>query len=293
MNMISFITVDYNGLNDTIELIESIHNIVHSVPYEIIVVDNASRNDDAEEIRKRFPDIVVLRSLKNLGFAGGNNLGLKYATGEYLFFINNDTYIEEDHFDELIQLFEKYSDIGGISPKIRYSVEPHNIQYAGFTPMSKITLRNSTIGYGEIDNGQYDKAYPTSFLHGAAMLIKREVIENVGIMSEDYFLYYEEMDWCCRIKDSGYELWYNPIQTIFHKESQSTGKFSSLHLFYLTRNRLLYAYRNSKGTTRFLSILYLTTISALKNIVSFAFKGQFSSIKTLVKAIIAYYKLER
>lgn len=290
--ILSFITVDYNGLEDTIELIESIFNVVHSITYEIIVIDNASRNNNAEAIQKLFSRrVITIRSNKNLGFAGGNSLGIKQAQGKYLFFINNDTIIQEDHLVELLHIFDQSDKIGGLSPKICFAYPPCHIQYAGFTDLSPITLRNKSIGYDEIDHGQYDTPTPTSFLHGAAMIIKRDIINKVGIMSDIFFLYYEEMDWCEQIHRAGYELRYEPCQTIYHKESRSTGKASKMQIFYLYRNRLLYAWRNLRGINRCLSIVYLLSLAAIKNSIHFCIKGQLSLAITIYKAIFAFIVL--
>ena len=117
--------------------------------------------------------------------------------------------------------------------------------------------------------------HPTPYLHGAAMIIKREVIEKIGMMPEIFFLYYEELDWSTSMTRTGYELWYEPRCTVFHKESQSTGQLSKLRTYFLTRNRLLYARRNMKGMERLMSVLYQSTIAAGKNSLSFAFKGRF------------------
>lgn len=290
--VISFITVDYNGLQDTKELVQSILEHVHSVTYEIIIVDNASKVDDAKAICEIYGDkVTTIRSEKNLGFAGGNNLGLKQAKGDYIFFINNDTVIEEDHLNELILSFKEGNQIGGISPKIRFAYPPQHIQYAGFTDLSSITLRNRGIGFDEEDKGQYNTPAPTFFLHGAAMIIKREVIEKVGPMSDVFFLYYEEMDWCARIRRAGYQLKYEPCQTIFHKESRSTGKSSPLQVYYLNRNRLLYAWRNLKGIHCLLSLIYLSTIPVLKNSLQYILRRQFRLAFNIYKAIFAFIVL--
>ncbi len=289
--LVSFITVNYNGLRDTVELIKSIHETVFSISYEIIVVDNASTTDEAHKLREFFDDIIVIQSEKNLGFAGGNNMGIKLATADYFFFINNDTLVSEDHFSELINKMDETPMIGGISPKLKFAYSPKNIQFAGFSPLSSITLRNEILGYGQPDEGQYEIAHVTPYLHGAAMLISRKVCEVVGLMSNIFFLYYEEMDWCTRIRKAGYELWYDPIQTIYHKESQSTGKASKLQIYYLTRNRLLYAWRNLHGIKRLLSLIYLSTISATKNSLHFCIKGNFSLAITIYKAIFAFITL--
>lgn len=272
---ISFITICYNGFKDTCELIDSLHKNLQSVSYEIIVVDNASHEDEAAKIQKLYPTVVAIRSDVNGGFSGGNNIGIRAAKGKYLFLINNDTYIESDEMPSLIERLESRPDIGGVSPKIRFAFPPQHIQFAGFTPLSQITLRNTMLGFDCPDDGSYDTPHPTPYLHGAAMMIKREVIEKAGMMPEIFFLYYEELDWSASMTRAGYELWYEPRCTVFHKESQSTGQLSKLRTYYLTRNRLLYARRNLKGTDRFLSVLYQSTVAAGKNSLTYALKGRF------------------
>ncbi|MBD3590370.1 glycosyltransferase family 2 protein [Bacteroides sp. GM023] len=272
---ISFITVCYNGFKDTCGLIESLHKHLQSVSYEIIVVDNASHEDEAAKIQKLYPTVIAIRSDVNGGFSGGNNIGIRAAKGKYLFLINNDTYIESDEMPSLIERLESRPDIGGVSPKIRFAFPPQHIQFAGFTPLSQITLRNTMLGFDCPDDGSHDTPHPTPYLHGAAMMIKREVIEKAGMMPEIFFLYYEELDWSTSMTRAGYELWYEPRCTVFHKESQSTGQLSKLRTYYLTRNRLLYARRNLKGTDRFLSVLYQSTVAAGKNSLTYALKGRF------------------
>lgn len=284
---ISFITICYNGFKDTCELIESLQDKVHSVSYEIIVVDNASREDEASRIRQLYPSVTAIRSDDNHGFSGGNNVGIRAAKGKYLFFINNDTYIESDHIDRLIERLESRPEIGGVSPKIRFAFPPRHIQFAGFTPLSRITLRNNMEGFDCPDNGTFDTPHPTPYLHGAAMMIKREVIKKAGMMPEIFFLYYEELDWSTSMTRAGYELWYDPCCTIFHKESQSTGQLSKLRTYYLTRNRLFYARRNLKGLDRIASVLYQSTIAAGKNMLVYAFKRRFDLVAATLNGVSA------
>lgn len=283
--LISFVTLCYNGLEDTRQLVESLQSIVQSVSYEIIIVDNASVRNEAEILRKEFPEVTVIRSERNLGFSGGNNLGIQAAAGKYIFLINNDTYLTEDGLHYLVERIESEPDIAAVSPKIRFAFPPRAIQFAGYTPLSRITLRNALIGFGEPDNGCFDKAAPTPYLHGAAMMVRREAIEKAGLMPEIYFLYYEELDWSTRLTRAGYRLWYEPRCTVFHKESQSTGRQSKLRTFYLTRNRLLYAWRNLEGTGKWLSIAYQISIAAPKNILSSALKRRFDLCGAILKGI--------
>jgi GT2 family glycosyltransferase len=288
---LSIITVNYNGLKDTGELIESLQTHI-SLSYEIIVVDNASKVNEAVLLQEKYPHIITIRSEKNLGFSGGNNLGIRKAKGKYIFFLNNDTFVDEDTFHYLIERLESKPLIGAVSPKIKFAFPPRNIQFAGYLPLTKVTLRNDLIGFGEEDNGQYENPSLTSYCHGAAMMIKKEVIEKVGYMPEIYFLYYEELDWSTQMTKAGYKLWYEPLCTLYHKESQSTGQQSYLRTFYLTRNRLLYAWRNRYGVIRWISILYQLLVATPKNSLVFLLKGRTDLVKAIFKGVFAFFKLE-
>lgn len=267
---LSIITVNYNGLKDTCALIDS---ITFNDNMEVIVIDNGSKVDEASIITQRYPQIKTIRSEINLGFAGGNNLGIKAAKGKYLFLINNDTIFKHYKIRPLIDRLESSPTICMVCPKICFAWGNNPIQYAGYTPLSKVTIRNKAIGYGEEDMGQYDTPHPTPYAHGAAMLIKREAINKVGLMPECYFLYYEELDWSMMFTRSGYEIWYEPGCTIYHKESQSTGQNSPLRTYYITRNRLLIVKRNWHGLNKYLSYIYIIGIVFTRDILKNIIKG--------------------
>ena len=285
---LSIITINYNGLKDTCALIET---IPFNDKLEVIVVDNASDNQEADQISSRFPHVKVIKSDKNLGFAGGNNLGIKASTGKFIFLINNDTYFEDFNVWALIDRLNSSSDIGIVCPKIRFAWSPKPIQFAGYTPLSNITIRNQAIGFGEEDHGQYETAHPTPYAHGAAMLIKREAIDIVGLMPECYFLYYEELDWSMMFTRAGYQIWYEPKCTIYHKESQATGQQSPLRTYYISRNRLLLIKRNYHGITKWLSYIYIIGIVGVRDILRYLFIGRFSHIKATSQGILNFVKI--
>jgi len=280
--ILSIVTVNYNGYKDTCELIDSI-------PFEdcleVIVVDNGSFENEASILQKRYPSIRVIRSDKNLGFAGGNNLGIKVAKGKYIFLINNDTVFKEFNPKVLIKRLESSPQIGMVCPKIRFAWKNNPIQFAGYTPLSSITARNKAIGFGEEDKGQYNTPRPTPYAHGAAMMLKREVIDKVGFMPECYFLYYEELDWSMMMTRAGYEIWYDPACTIYHKESQSTGQNSPLRTYYITRNRLLLVKRNFSGINKYLAYAYLQTVVATRDIIKYIIKGRMDLLKAVTRGL--------
>jgi len=279
---LSIITINYNGLKDTCELIDS---IPLNDSMEVIVVDNASTQDEVAYIQKNYPIVRVIRSKKNLGFAGGNNLGIKAAKGKYIFLINNDTIFKANNVQLLIDRLESSPMIGIVCPKIRFSWGNNPIQFTGYTPLSKVTVRNKSIGFGEEDRGQYNTPHSTPYAHGAAMLIKRDVIDKVGLMPECYFLYYEELDWSIMITRAGYEIWYEPACTIYHKESQTTGLNSPLRTYYITRNRLLLVKRNWGSITKYISYFYLIILVASRDIIKNTIKGHFVHVKAIIKGI--------
>ena len=292
--LLSIITINYNGLDDTCSLIDTIP--FDDYPLEVIVVDNASRDDEATIIEHRYPQVRVIRSNKNLGFAGGNNLGIRAAKGKFLFFVNNDTVFFREgkvkvNLQALVNRFASSSKIGAICPKIRLFWDDAPIQFAGYTPLSSITMRNSAIGYDEQDHGQYNTAHPTPYAHGAAMMVKREVIAQVGMMPECYFLYYEELDWSIMIRRAGYEIWYDPTVTVFHKESRATGQSSPLRMYYITRNRLLFVKRNYSGFKGLCSKLYLIGIVAPKDMLLSLLHGKLRHALSVINGIVDYIKL--
>lgn len=279
---VSVITINYNGLEDTCALIET---IPFNENMEVIVVDNASKNQEADLIAQRYPLVKVIKSERNLGFAGGNNLGIQAAQGRYLFLINNDTIFKEFNIQALIDRLESRPDIGIVCPKIRFAWNNTPIQFTGYTKLSRITVRNYAIGFNEEDHGQYDTAHPTPYAHGAAMFIKREAIKKAGLMPECYFLYYEEIDWSMMFTRAGYQIWYDPQCTIFHKESQTTGQHSPIRTYYLTRNRLMLVQRNPLEFNKSLAYIYLIVIVTLRDMLKYTLSTRFDLLRATLQGL--------
>ena len=279
---VSVISINYNGLEDTCALIET---IPFNENMEVIVVDNASNNQEADIIAKRYPQVKIIKSERNLGFAGGNNLGIQSAQGKYLFLVNNDTVFKDFNVQALIDRMESSPEIGIVCPKIRFAWDKNPIQFAGYTQLSKVTVRNRAIGFGKVDHGQHDTAHPTPYAHGAAMLIRRDALDKVGLMPECFFLYYEELDWSMMFSRAGYQIWYEPACTIYHKESQSTGQNSPLRTYYLTRNRLLLVRRNPQEFYKALAYIYLIGVVAPRDFLKYTFMGRFDLLKSIFRAL--------
>ena len=288
--VLTIITVNYNGLADTCALIDTVP--FGSMPMEMIVVDNGSAENEAAAIAERYPHVRTIRSEKNLGFAGGNNLGISAALGRYLYLVNNDALFDTPwHADDLVKRLEQQPTTAAVCPKIRFVWPPRPIQFAGYTPLSAVTMRNRAIGFGEEDHGQYDTPHPTPYAHGAAMLVRREAVERAGAMPECYFLYYEELDWSQQFLRAGYNIWYDPCSTVFHKESRSTGRGSALRTYYVTRNRLLFARRNMGGMRRLLCYIYIIGIVATRDLLLHSLHGHTELARAVWKGVADFIKM--
>lgn len=286
--LVSFITVNYNTTRDTLEFLESAFQLTY--PHiEIVVVDNASTEDPGHRIKSKFPTVKYIRSKENLGFAGGNNLGIHASEGEYLFFLNNDTVLFAGFLEPIIDFMQAHPEVGMASPKVLFS-GGKIIQYAGSSEINYLG-RGNRIGLGENDYGQYNSIYPTALPHGAAVIVPRKIIDEVGLMPEVFFLYYEEHDWCKQIKRKGYQMYYIGTSSVIHKESMSTGGNESyLKVYYLHRNRFLYMRRNSTGIAFFLGVVFYLFIAFPKNLLGYLFRGKLHFVRALFDGLIWNFK---
>ncbi len=282
--LVSIITVNYDQPEVTAQLLASLERIRYA-NFEVIVVDNASPNRGIDGLIARFPSVHFLKSDQNLGFAGGNNLGIQRSKGKHLLFLNNDTEVHPDFLQPLVDCLETRPDAGMASPKIKFFHEENLIQYAGSGEMNPYTGRSFFRGNRQPDQGQFDATSPTAFVHGAAMLVSRKVLTTSGLMHEPYFLYYEEFDWCARARRDGFSTWYVGESVVYHKESVSTGKESPFKLYYQTRNRLYYMRRNAPPVQREVFLLYFALISAPKNSFHFLFTRRFDYLKAFWRGL--------
>lgn len=284
--LISLITVNYNQTQITCDLLESTRALTYP-QFEIIVVDNGSREDPTERIQQgNYPHVKVIVSPENLGFSGGNNLGIRQAQGDYYFLLNNDTIVTPDLLEQLLKPFAKDPAVGVSCPKIRYHDQPDVIQYAGYRPLNPYTGQTWAIGLLEPDRGQHEQPGPTWFAHGAAMLVSRAVVEQAGTLDESFFLYYEELDWSMRILRAGFQIYYQPEALIYHRESMSVGKENALKVYYHTRNRLWFMRRNVAGFPLLVFYLYYFGLAIPKAIGSYVLRGKPAYIGAVKNALI-------
>jgi GT2 family glycosyltransferase len=277
--MISIIVVNYNTTQSTITLIKSIGEYTKS-QLELIVVDNGSQPNESETISNSNDDLIIVRSEENLGFSGGNNLGIKIAKGSHLLFLNSDTTLPDRNLPYTLRdSLTKNPKAGMISPLIYFEGSENKLQYAGTTKGKGYTGRFKTSKKLPENKG----TIVTDLPHGAAMMVKRTVIDSVGLMPEIYFLYYEEIEWATRIRKKGYSVLLDTSNFVVHAASLTMRKTNTAKAYYLYRNRILFMRRNYKPIILFL--LYYSIFVLPKEIFTLISKTNWLDLQLLFKAI--------
>lgn len=284
--LISIVTLTWNTTEVTCDFLRSLNEHCTYSNLEVIVVDNGSKEDPTPVFKAIYPDVKVILNGRNLGFTGGNNVGIRAAKGDFLFIVNNDTEVTPRLLEGLLEIFDQFPDAGIVSPKFHYYFHKGTIEYAGYNTVNIFTGRNGMIGCREKDEGQYNDVKVTNYAHGGGMMVPRKVIDEVGGLPEDFFIYYEEFDWCEQIKRKGYKVYYQPKSLIYHKESMTTGKASPFKTFYNTKNRIYYMRRNAPRASLLVFYAYFTFITIPKNTLTFLIKGQKAHLRSFWKGIL-------
>lgn len=218
------VIVNWNGREVTLDCLRSLKKLTYR-EFTIIVVDNASSDGSVESLRSKFPDIIVLEQSNNLRFAGGNNVGIKYAMGhgaEAVLLLNNDTTVHPEFLTHLVERLEGDPATGMVAPKIYYHDDKNRIWFAG----GEISFWTGTMkhtGIRKTDHGQLDQHRKIDYATGCCVLVRSSVIEKVGMLDESYFIYTEDADWSMRVSDAGYSILYEPAAKVWHKLSVSAG----------------------------------------------------------------------
>ena len=284
--LVSIIALNYNNTAVTVEFLNSIREHCRYPAIEVIVVDNGSSDDPSTPCIAAFPGVKMVLTGANLGFSGGNNAGIRVATGTYFFIVNNDTEFTPGLIEGLLEIFRNYPDAGVACPKFQYFFDKGTLEWAGFRKINVFTGRNTAIGHGEKDEGQYNLVRETPYAHGGGMMVPRQVVEKAGSMPEEFFLYYEELDWSEQIRRNGYRIYYQPSSLIYHKESMTTGRASPLKTFYQTRNRILFMKRNVAWHQFLVFMIFFFVLTVPKNSMKFLLKGKMQHLKAFWKGVL-------
>lgn len=285
------IILNWNGKADTLACLESLKQTTYD-NHKIVVVDNASTDDSVDAIKKQFPKSEVIANDKNLGFSGGNNVGITWALeqgAEYCFVLNNDTLVESNTVAQLVETAQTDPKIGMVGPLILYMEPKETIAALGGEIRWK--WAEAIQGFNMEPVSAAPKApFATTFLTAAAVLVSRTAIEKAGLLPEEYFYGMEDAAWCTHITHAGFTLMADPRVSIDHKESAATGKFSPVKMYYTSRNALLFL-KNEAGANYWRYLMsYHVKLAKLK--VKLILKGQWQLLGALIAGYFAFWRGE-
>ena len=247
--LVSTVILNWNGLADTVECIRSCQQLAY--PHNtLLVVDNGSTDGSVAGLHELFPDLKIIETGANLGYAGGNNVGIETALAhgaEFIWLLNNDTTVDPAALGELVAALQARPKAGIAGSKILYSSQPDVLWFAGGEVSARWGYARHR-GLNETDIGQYENVGPCDFITGCSLLIRSNVVTQIGLMREDYFLYWEDVDWNVRAAAAGWESLFVPTSRVRHKVSGSSkdaaGRMNAKPCRYEMRNRILFHKRH-------------------------------------------------
>ncbi len=271
---VAIIIVNWNGFNDTVKCLQSLFKISYN-NYEVIIVDNGSSGTDVTQLKQLFKDrIFIIENKANLGFAVANNIGIKYcmkSPPDYFLLLNNDTEVDREFLNELIRVANYNSLIGLVGPKMYFFDPPNMLWFAG--AKYNWLLGHFQRGDKKKDTGQFEVVTETDYIPGACMLIKLSVIKKIGGLPVEYFLGWEDIDYCLNARQNGYRCIYAPKSNIWHKLSASykRGGMSKLQVSYGIRNRIIVRWKYLGTLQFFIFITFFISVISVIHFLVYAF----------------------
>lgn len=284
--LVSVITLNWNQTAQTCQFLESTRKLKYE-NYEILVCDMGSAVDPGPAIyRGNFPNTRLLKMDSTGRASGGVNWAVKQAKGDFILFINNHTEVTETLVEDLLSPFLNDNALGVTCPKIRSYHNKDVIEFAGYKPLNIVTGRSSMIGNNQKDNGQYDKLAYTHGAYTGAMMLRKAVIEKVGMLPQNFFVYFDDADLSARIIKKGYKILYQPKALVYSKTALKNSGTTAMQVYYTTRNRILYMRRNCNFLQFFVFALFFTLGVLPFNLLRFSLTRKFAHLLAFMKAIL-------
>lgn len=278
------IILNYNNYSDTVQTLESVFSLDYD-SNSVLLVENSTDKNIIQKIRSRFPDLTILENGKNMGYAGGNNIGIQKALlshPEYIFLLNNDVTLEKDVLKKCVSSMEISPDCAACQPLV--ASDPHNdtIWSAGtqlFFGYPRLFLKGKRLQKNGIKTAPFG-------LVGCSILFKTSALRNIGLFDDSLFLFHEETDWCIRARQKNFSLLIVSDAVVYHKISTTIGLFSKVYVYYIGRNWLLVAKKNFDHLGYFSVLATELFIRFPYYLFHLIKKGQPAMIKYYVRGIV-------
>jgi GT2 family glycosyltransferase len=281
--LVYVIVLNWNGWRDTVDCLTSLQKLDYS-NCEIVVVDNASTDGSSGKIREAYPDVTLLRTETNLGFAGGNNRGIEHALergAEYIWILNNDTVVDPKALAALVEEMVSDRSTGMVGSKVYYH-EPHDLIWFAGGEIGGLTAKTRHVGMGESDDETWSVARDVDYASGCSLLVSEQVLQSVGLMDTRFFLYFEETDWAARAREKGWRVRFQPSSRVWHKVSRSAKLDSPGMIFHFCKSGMLYA---RKHTPFRLPLVVLVLVR--HHVLPFVARGNFRTAAAGIRGIKA------
>ena len=283
---LSVIIINWNTKQLLLDCVASVYRTIHEAKFEVFVVDNGSTDGSVEAVSKAYPAVRLIANTKNHGFAKANNMALKKMNGKYAVLLNSDTIVKDSAFDRMFDFMERHPQAGMCGPQLLNGDGSKQNSIGVFpTLLTEFTSRSLTriffpCAYREAFGSkdiQLTEPAIVDFIMGACMMARKQALDHVGTLDEDYFFFYEEIDWCFRMKKTRWDVYHIPDVEIYHFGGQSTKNISLKARAESWRSRYLFFIKNMKLTGPAVAGLYLTGFS----VATMIFLG-YSVLNTLV-----------
>ncbi len=292
--LVYLIILNWNAWKETVECVESCLKLTYT-NCRILIVDNGSTDSSESILRERFPFVVIIQTGENLGFAGGNNVGIRYALrhgADYTWLLNNDTVVDSEALGELLKIAESDTKIGVVGSKIYYYNRPDILWFAGgrITRLAKLVHH---LGLNQADTQLHQENLDVDFITGCSILVRSATIQQVGLMREEYFLYGEDVDWNIRIKKAGWKIKWAASSKLWHKVSSGHGEGNPFLNYYVVRNILQYVRLNKPYYLPFTlaALLYSNIMRKLLGFDFIGIKWSISGFRDFFAGRLGMYKI--
>src|SRR5579859_3091178 len=279
---VAIVVLNWRQVDDTLACLESLRGLDYPC-YQVIVVDNGSADGSAERIRQSFGNVTLIENPLNLGFAGGNNIGIGHSLrdgAEFVLLLNSDTEVSADLLRELVNAAEADRTIGMLGPKIYYHEQANVIWSAGGT-LSRYG-EPGHLRVDELDEPSGDRIQDVDYVTGCALLVRREVIEKIGLLDERFFIYFEEAEWCSRARRAGFRVVYVPRATMWHKIRMHARVHSRRYVYLMARNRLLYL--RCRGASPW--VILVASLDLLRTAISWRIRPRHRELRPMSGALV-------
>ena len=257
MPRVAVVILNWNRPADTLACVASVLGLAYGALHPV-VVDNASTDDSVTSIRRVHPDLDLIQNADNLGYAEGNNVGIRHALeagADYVLILNNDTLVSPDLVARLLRIIDTHPQIGIVGPKVLCTDPPDTLFAAGsFVQWRQGDLWHRGLFEPDSRYAHLDHPEPVEFIVGCGVLASRKLIKAIGLLDPEYYLNFEDVDWCIRAWRAGFEVWYDPGSVMWHKVSATLGIASPANTYYMTRNALRFFWRNAPTHLRWLAV---------------------------------------